>query len=178
MGEEEIFEEEEVGEEEEEVEKGNLIKRILGWILVHGLQILIAALVSAVVAIVVISQVKAGAGEKVYARFEVKPKPDPYAVLKLDPFRLNTADIDEPHFIRIEVALAYEAGNMKLLTELNARRAQIRDIILRILRRKKKEDLDEPSEIERLKEEIKKEINTVLKNGEIKDVYYEEFVIS
>ena len=46
------------------------------------------------------------------------------------------------------------------------------------LNAKEKQDIDEPLEKENLKEEIKKQINNILKDGEIEDVYFDEFVIS
>jgi len=67
---------------------------------------------------------------------------------------------------------------MKLVTELNARKVQIIDLIYSICAKLKKEDIDEPEEREELKERIKDEVNRILQMGEIKAVYFTEFSIT
>jgi flagellar FliL protein len=110
---------------------------------------------------------------------KLKPKPEPLTTLPLDEFKLNTADIDEPHFLRVQLSLAYKnEDNKKLAQELPQRKEQIRDIILKILSSKEKQDVDEETERQTVKDEIKKEINNVLVNGQIEEIYILEFIIS
>jgi len=110
-------------------------------------------------------------------RWEEK-KPDPLSILTIGDFKLSTADVEEPHFARISISFGYGQKDMKLVTELNARKVQIIDLIYSICAKLKKEDIDEPEEREELKERIKDEVNRILQMGEIKAVYFTEFSIT
>lgn len=63
------------------------------------------------------------------------------------------------------------------MLELGQRKFQIRDIVISTVSSMKKEDLDEPIEREELKERLKKLINNVLVNGEIIDIFFDEFTV-
>jgi len=101
-----------------------------------------------------------------------------YAVFDLKEFMLNTRDTDSAHLAKIKLQLGYPRKNVKLLTELNQRRAQIKDIILLFFNDKRKEDMDTAAKKIRLKEELRKRINRELNNGEIGAIFYEEFSVN
>jgi len=61
--------------------------------------------------------------------------------------------------------------------ELEKKNYQIRDRINIILRSKTVEDLQDPGGTEALQEELINELNQMLVSGEIKEVYFEEFII-
>ncbi|MGC8765831.1 MAG: flagellar basal body-associated FliL family protein [Brevinematia bacterium] len=175
---EEIQVEEEAPAQEEQPKPGFSIGKLIEWLLSNMIPIIIAVVLSTVVAFLMIRGSLAKKSEEVYKTVKLAPKPQPLVIFKLDEFRINTADIDEAHFVRLRVNLAYDGKNKKLAQELSQRIEQIRDIIIRVLNSKEKQDIDEPIEKEELKEEIKKQINNILSSGEIEDIYYDEFVIS
>lgn len=105
-------------------------------------------------------------------------KARPYWYFNMESFSINTSDIDEPHFVKLTIALGYEEGKVDLQTELNQRRPQLRDIIIRIVGSKKYTDLNTQDKREALKEEIKNSINDVLIQGKIKNVVFTEFVLT
>src|SRR5208283_4420828 len=130
-----------------------------------------------ILAYILILSTKSKNQEEIYQTVTLAPKPAPYQIFPLDDFRVNTADADEPHFMRVKLSLAYDGQNKKLALELTERTQQIRDIILTILNSKEKQDIDTESEKEGLKEEIKKQINNVLTTGVINDIYYDQFIV-
>ncbi|MGL4388356.1 MAG: flagellar basal body-associated FliL family protein [Brevinema sp.] len=109
---------------------------------------------------------------------QLQPKPAPLSYFDVGEFRLNTADIDANHFIRISLSLGYKTENKLLHNELVSRTIQIKDLILNLLNTKEKNQLDEYLEKEQLKEEIRRTINNIMINGEVEAIYYTEFQIS
>ncbi len=171
---------EETAEEEESLEGGPK-RKLLGPAMVKTLLYVAAALVliivSGTIAYIVAKKVgRAPATEKTAEEYREKPKP--LAYFSLDPFSINTSDVDEPHFVKITINLGYEAGKTDLQTELNARRAQLRDIIISIIGSKKYSDLNTQDKREKLKQEIMNKINDVLRTGQIKAVFIVEFVLT
>lgn len=152
--------------------------KLIEWLLSNLIPVIIAVVLSTIIAFILVRTSVSKKSEEVYKTTTLTQKPNPLSTFPLGDFRMNTADIDEPHFIRVTVELAYEENEKKLPTELAQRSIQIRDITFRLLNSKTKDQLDEAVEKEHLKEEIMKAVNNVLQNGEIKDVYYTEFVIS
>ncbi|MGL4366872.1 MAG: flagellar basal body-associated FliL family protein [Brevinemataceae bacterium] len=109
---------------------------------------------------------------------QLQPKPAPLSYYDLGEFRINTADLDVNHFVRIVLSLGYNQENKNLYNELVARKTQIRDIVLNLVNSKEKNQIDEFLEKEQLKEEIRRTINSILIHGEVDAVYYTEFTIS
>ncbi|URZ00913.1 flagellar basal body-associated FliL family protein [Clostridium felsineum] len=93
----------------------------------------------------------------------------------------NLADTDSAKYVKITVAIGFDAKNSKLKEEIEAKEENIktpimRDIIVNVLRSKKAADFT-PSGIEEMKKEIKSGINPHLKNGQINSVYFSNLVI-
>ena len=91
---------------------------------------------------------------------------------------VNTKSTDSSSLARIKLQLAYKKQDVKFLTELNARRAQIRDIILLFFNDKAKTDMDSASKKENLKKELINRLNREFQDGKIQDIYYEEFSVN
>ena len=157
---------------------GFSIGKLIEWLLSNLIPVIIAVVISTIIAFILVRATVSKKSEEVYKTVQLAPKPAPLTIFPMDDFRVNTADIDEPHFVRIKLSLAYDESNKKLAAELPLRTKQMRDIILQILNSKEKQDIDEEIEKERLKDELKKAINNVLTSGEVEDIYYDEFVIS
>ena len=170
--------EEEAPAQEEQPKQGFSIGKLIEWLLSNMIPVIIAVVLATVISFLMIRGTVTKKSEEEYRTVKLAPKPAPLVIFKLDEFRINTSDVDESHFVRLKMNLAYDGKNKKLATELSQRIEQIRDIVIRILNSKEKQDIDEPIEKEELKEEIKKQINNILSSGEIEDIYYDEFVIS
>ncbi|MCS7299107.1 MAG: flagellar basal body-associated FliL family protein [Spirochaetia bacterium] len=168
----------EAPEGEEAAKKpGFSLGAIIEWILSHVLQLVIAGIIAAIVAFIVVSQMRARVAEEiVVARGPIKKEPPPMT-FDLGSFNINTADTDEPHFVRVKIYVAYPEKNNPLMMELGQRKFQMRDIVITTVSSMKKEDLDEPIEREELKERLKKLMNNILVNGEILDIFFDEFTV-
>ncbi len=169
---------EETSQPEEEQQRGFSIGKVIEWLLANMIPVIIAVVLSTIIAFIIVKSSVSKRGEEELRTAQISPKPEPLTIFPMDEFKVNTADVDEPHFIRLKLSLGYNMENKKLQTELAQRKVEMRDIILGILNAKEKDDIDSNIEKERLKEEILKAINNVLRDGEIEAVYYDEFVIS
>ncbi len=109
----------------------------------------------------------------------IAPAPPPLATFKFPKeFRVNTADIDEPHFIQMSLAFGYDVNNKFLESELIQRQVQMKHIVNIILGGKKKEDITTTLQKLNLAEEIKSQMNIILSEGKVEEVYFEELVVS
>ena len=76
----------------------------------------------------------------------------------------------------IQADIVVELANENEPEELQRREPQIRDTVIRILRRQSAEDLEEPG-TNRIKEEIQNEINEMLIEGRITNVWFTRLVV-
>lgn len=104
------------------------------------------------------------------------PPPPPLATYELPAFSKTTSDA-EPHFIKLQISLAYEASP-ELNNELIKRRDEIQHIINILLQGKTFEELNSMTGALTLGEEIKAHINIRLISGKVKEIYFKEFVIN
>ena len=156
--------------------KGFLSSSIVKMLL-YGAALIVVFLVS-VITSTCVSKSSSKQGQKESDQKAGSTKKAIYAVFDLKQFMVNTKDTDTPHLARIKLQLGYPKKNVKLLTELNQRRAQLRDIILLFFNDKKKTDMDSAQKKENLKKELKKKIDQEINNGPIGDIYYEEFSVN
>ena len=174
MGSEEIFEDKDTLESVSGLEGRSNLVTILLWVAGGLALILLMVLISYFMA----KKVKSEA-YKEEQNIVIAPAPPPLATYKFQKeFRVNTADVDEAHFIQLALAFGYDAENKLLESELIQRRVQMKHIINIILGGKKKEDLSTTLQKLNLAEEIKSQINIILSEGKIEEVYFEELVVS
>lgn len=76
----------------------------------------------------------------------------------------------------IQASIVVEVDSEKVVSELDRRSPQIRDIIISILRDQKLEDIEEPG-AKIIKNQIRFNINKVLSTGEIKNVWFTQLVV-
>jgi flagellar FliL protein len=94
----------------------------------------------------------------------------------LESFNVNLADQESRHYLKATITL--ELSSPKVVTELDKRQAQIRDITITLLREKKAADLKAGNTaVIELKQQIQKYINIVLENGQVTAVYFTEFIV-
>ena len=170
------------GTEEEETLAVGPQRRLFGPTMIRALLFIAVALVviilSGTIAFVVARRVNRApvTGKR---SPELAEKRKPLEPMTLEPFSINTSDVGEPHFLRLEVVLGYEQSNTaEFETELIARNEEFRDLIITIVGSKRFDQLNGEENRNRLKEEIKRQINSRLQNGEIEEVYFTEFTLT
>jgi flagellar FliL protein len=169
------------GEEEEVLEAPIGGRKLFGPSMVRMLVIIAGALVmiiiSGTVAYIIAKRVgKAPQTEKTSPERVEKVKP--YSYFDLGEFSVNTSDTDEPHFVKVNLQLGYRETTVELQTELNDRRAQLRDITISVIGSKKFEDLNTQDKRNELKKDIMERINGILIEGQIRDIAFTEFVLT
>ena len=93
----------------------------------------------------------------------------------LDTFTVNLLSENGSRYLKAQVSL--ELSGKELTEELDAKKAVIRDRILRILSSKSIEEVSTLKGKDQLGAQIMQELNTMLKDGSINGVYFTDFVI-
>jgi flagellar protein FliL len=76
----------------------------------------------------------------------------------------------------IKASIVVEVNDKKVVSELDRRSPQIRDVIIAILRDQKIQDIEEPG-AEIIKNQIELELNQILNIGEITAVWFTQLVV-
>lgn len=97
------------------------------------------------------------------------------STFSLDPFIVNLTDDSGEKYLKVNLTLELGKGIVK--EELDKRLPQIRDVILILLSSKSFADIKNVQGKLRLREEIISRLNNTLVTGEIKEVYFTEFVV-
>lgn len=92
--------------------------------------------------------------------------------MTLDPIVVNLADAGLRRYLRTKITLEYD--NSKLTAELENKTYRVRDTIISVLRGKRTEDLQQE---DALKLELLAAINAQLEGGQVRGLYFEEFII-
>lgn len=92
--------------------------------------------------------------------------------ISLEPIVVNLADPGLHRYLRAKITLEYSEA--KLSSELNDKLYRIRDTIISVLRSKKTDDLQNE---DALKRELLVAINSQLLTGQVRGLYFEEFII-
>jgi len=93
----------------------------------------------------------------------------------LDKFTVNLLSQNGSRYLVAKIDLEQE--NPEMTPELDTKVSLIRDIIISILSSKTVEEISTPKGKEKLKEEIINQINKYLEDGEVKRIYFTNFVI-
>ncbi|MBV5321699.1 MAG: flagellar basal body-associated protein FliL [Sulfuricurvum sp.] len=93
----------------------------------------------------------------------------------LDAFTVNLLSESGRRYLKCEINLEMEGE--ELSHELEEKKPVFRDIIIRILSSKSLEEISTVKGKEKLKEEIVQDLNTRLKDGKVKNVYFTDFVV-
>ena len=114
-------------------------------------------------------------GEPSKAVKKVEPKDEIGTMFPLEPFVVNLADSSGKRFLKTTMEL--ELSDEALAEEIKARLPQIKDSILLLLSSKNFNDIYTVHGKIKLREEIIIRVNTFLKHGRVRNVYFTEFVI-
>lgn len=93
----------------------------------------------------------------------------------IETFILNLADKDKNKYLKISMELLITSEEVK--AEIDKSMSKIKDIIVVYLSAKTFDDVKSVEGKLQLKAEIMKRINSVLKKGNIKEIYFTEFVV-
>lgn len=93
----------------------------------------------------------------------------------LDLFTVNLLSESGKRYLKVEMNLELEGE--ELAGELDTKKPILRDIIIRILSSKSLEEISTANGKETLKKQIVSELNTRIKDGKVKNVYFVDFVV-
>jgi len=93
----------------------------------------------------------------------------------LDLFTVNLLSESGRRYLKVEMNLELEGEELAI--ELEKKKPVLLDIIIRILSSKSLEEISTVKGKETLKEQIVSEVNTRIKDGKIKNVYFVDFVV-
>jgi flagellar FliL protein len=100
------------------------------------------------------------------------------AVVPLEPFVVNLADLESARYLRIEVSLMVDdKSKVNEVIENQALTVKVRDVILQTLTRKTSQDLINEEGKNKLRSEIQEGIGHYFKEPKLTDVMFTEFVI-
>ncbi len=172
----------EEGEEEEQNEAQAKKKFTLSPMIIKILMIvaaiLVVALISGLIAFFVSKSVGRAAGVNAGMVDGMIKQPPPTYFPITPEFNVNTADMDVARFVRVSIVLTYTANVKQLAVELPERGYMIRDRIYSLISSYTYDQLRTNEGREQLKADIKREINSMLKNGQIDDILFDSFLLS
>ncbi|RKX86775.1 MAG: hypothetical protein DRP57_00725 [Spirochaetes bacterium] len=183
MSDEESLNLEDVGAGADEAEPGQkkggflsgALIAILKWVAI-GVGIIILVVTTTVVTFGIINKGrKAQNVATVSPEYRAKAPPQEYYD-NIESIRGVTSD-KVPSIFSLKVSIGYAKGNKEINTELIARSRQIQNIIFLFVSRKKADELT-PEHYVQLEEDLKQQINQVMKSGKIESVIFREFVVT
>lgn len=123
------------------------------------------------------AQVQNPQEEKQVAQEEVKPEEMVTIgpIYKLDTMIVNLADQGGKRYLRITMELELSAP--ELVEEIDKRLPQLRDAILMILPTKTYAEISTTEGKIALRDELMAKLNSFLKTGTVKTIYFSEFVV-
>jgi flagellar protein FliL len=132
--------------------------------------------------LVVLLVLLGGGGYLGYAKFLKHPPvessqaaEDQSAAQDLGSFLVNLSDPGGKRYLK--VALQLELSSPKASQELNRRSVEVRDIILTILSSKEYSEIGSASGKMMLKRELLTKLNKTLRDGQVKEIYFTEFLV-
>ena len=107
-------------------------------------------------------------------RAQVTSHSQPMAEMDLGSKVINLADTG---YLRFDLVLEYPAGNKALGDELKSKQAQVTEAVLDVLRSKTEGQVLPVKDQPMLKSELLQAINKILVNGQVKQVYFTDFLV-
>ena len=93
----------------------------------------------------------------------------------LDNFTVNLLSDSGRRYLKVQMNL--ELDGEELAAELESKTAVIRDVVIRLLSSKTLEEISTAKGKDKLKEQIVNQMNLRLRDGNIRNVYFTEFVV-
>lgn len=108
----------------------------------------------------------------------IKPVPEEAKIgpmVEIKEFVVNIIGQDAAHYVKASLSL--ELDKEATLDEVNKRMPQIRDAILLLISNKTFEELQDIQGKNQVKAELKSKLNSILKTGQVNNVYLTDFVV-
>lgn len=102
-------------------------------------------------------------------------KTDIGPMVKIDEFIVNIISEEGSHYVKTSMSI--EMTNAAVVDEATTRMPQIRDAVLLLVGNKTYEELQDLHGKKQLKAEITSKINTFLQLGQVKSIYFTDFVV-
>jgi flagellar protein FliL len=135
-----------------------------------------------IIILVVAVAVLAGGGFFAYLKFFKKPQTEPKkpvveqtVIQEMGTYLVNLADPGGKRYLKI--TMQFELTNAKVSQELARRTVEIRDKIIMLLSSKEYEEIGNPTGKMTLKKELINQLNRVLQDGQVKEIYFTEFLV-
>ena len=96
-------------------------------------------------------------------------------MVNIDEFIVNIISADAPHYVK--ASLTVELTNEDTQAEVELRMPQVRDAILLLIGNKTYEELQDLQGKKQLKAELKSRINSFLRSGKVRAIYFTNFVV-
>ncbi|MGV8074046.1 MAG: flagellar basal body-associated protein FliL [Syntrophobacteraceae bacterium] len=117
----------------------------------------------------IVKKIKPGASEAPKAEAEKR------VVFDWEPFLVNLADPGGRRYLKLSMKM--ELTSEAALGEMKARGFELQDIMLILLSSKEFEDISSPAGKIGLKQEMISQTNKLLKLGQVKEVYFTDFIV-
>lgn len=173
-----------MAEEEKEEESGGGEKKSSNLVLIIIIVVLVLVLViGAVVAILMLSGDEEQMVEETSAKQEMRSNKRSEDVVgltvgpmyPLEVFTVNLLSESGRRFLKAQINLELESE--ELTAELESKIPVIRDLIIKILTSRTLEEITTAKGKEKLKDNIVKQLNMRLRDGQLNNIYFTEFVI-
>lgn len=140
-----------------------------------------------IAALVVILAALGGGGFFAYGKFFNKApaeaeqgqtaaaRPEKQVICDWDPMLVNLADPGGKRYLKLGMKM--ELSSERILEEMKNRSFQIKDAMLMILSSKEFDDIATPSGKQALKQEIMAQMNKILKQGQVKEIFFTDFIV-
>ena len=93
----------------------------------------------------------------------------------LDNFTVNLLSDSGRRYLKVEMNL--ELDDEEVAAELDSKNAVVRDVVIRLLSSKTLEEISTAKGKEKLKEQMVNQLNLRLRDGNVRNVYFTEFVV-
>jgi flagellar FliL protein len=113
--------------------------------------------------------------EKVVKKKKASDMAEVGPIYPLDQFIVNLVSNNADRYLKCKIS--FELDSPDLQQEIDKKLPAVRDIVIKILSSKTVEEIQTAKGKEKLKEEIRRKVNEILTTGEIRHVYFTEFVI-
>ena len=175
MADSENFDKEEGEELQEPQKKGFSVSPFL--IKILGIvAAVIGIIIICVIVVIVMSHFMQPAGGSVAQGEQItKVKREHYEYLNIDdPFRQQLMD---GKMVQLKISLGYKSGDKKTQNELSQIIPEVRDIVIKHLGRLRGEYFTDENALDRLEEDLLKQINRVLNNGKVEKIFFQEYTL-
>lgn len=101
--------------------------------------------------------------------------PEKQVICDWETMLVNLADPGGKRYLKLGMKI--ELNNERVMEELKNRSFQIKDAMLMVLSSKEFDDIATPSGKQALKQELMARMNKLVKQGQVKDIFFTDFIV-